>query len=309
MRVSPGIVLEASSGSVFIDPQFRVRKGDVLISHAHSDHVRKHHATIMATEETLRVSGLQGEPLSYGEKASFNEFEITSLNAGHVPGSAMFFVENGESVLYTGDFRPRPSLFGEAEPVDCNVLVVEATYGLKGTAFPDPLEEYKKIGEWVLESLDSGESVLFGAYALGKAQEVIHALNLAGIVPVVHPRIADVTDKTGLSLEYYNTLSEEGADLLAGQFVAVVPPRMASRGTAEVLSRQSGTRVRTAVASGQPFYRADKIFRLSGHADYEDIISFVQECSPDIVYTVHGHAETLAKSITRTLEIPAKPLS
>ncbi len=307
MKISRGIKVEHTGGSILLDPSFRSEE-TVLISHAHSDHVRNHTGKTIATNQTLRLAGLSGEGRPYGKPFEEEGFRITLLNAGHVPGSAMILVEDGQSVLYTGDFRPRESLFGRAEHVNCDTIIVEATYGTEKYVFPEPEEEYSQIKEWTLDRLEEGNSVMIGAYALGKAQEVIHSLNNGGIVPVVHPRIAEVTKMTGIPLEFHSTLSEEGADMLAGQFVAIVPPRMVSEETRHLLSVQSKTSVNTAIASGQKFYHADHVFPLSGHADYNDVLEFVGACSPKKVYTTHGRSRELAKRIKDELGIQAEPL-
>jgi len=307
MLVSKGIKLSHETGELRLDPHKRTDQ-TVFLSHAHSDHVRKHNGDILATTTTLNVSGLQGTPVEYNKPVNSNGFKIKLLNAGHVPGSSMAFVQDGETLLYTGDFRPRDSYFGRAKPVKCDKLIIESTYANPLSSFPDPETEYKEIQEWVGNSLYDGKSVLFGAYYLGKSQEVIRALNEVGIIPVVHPKTAEVSKKTGLNLSYYSTLSPEGSELLSKKFVAIVPPRMANPRTAQTLSRQSGTPVLTAIASGQPFYNPDKRFALSAHADYDDLMQFIETCSPEHVYVVHGNAKFLASEVTRQFGIKSSAL-
>ena len=50
---------------------------------------------------------------------------------------------------------------------------------------------------------------------------------------------------------------------------------------------------------GLPRYRfkCDALFPLSDHADYEDLLRYVEQVSPRIVYTLHGYAEEFARDL------------
>jgi Cft2 family RNA processing exonuclease len=49
-------------------------------------------------------------------------------------------------------------------------------------------------------------------------------------------------------------------------------------------------------------------FPLSSHADYYQLLKFVEACAPRKVYTFHGYAEDLAKAIKAKLNIDAQPV-
>ena len=55
-------------------------------------------------------------------------------------------------------------------------------------------------------------------------------------------------------------------------------------------------------------YGLDAQFPLSDHADFDDLLRFVDACRPKRVYTVFSHPVDLAKEIERRLRIPAEPL-
>jgi len=52
----------------------------------------------------------------------------------------------------------------------------------------------------------------------------------------------------------------------------------------------------------------DEAFPFSDHADFEELIAFVKACDPEVVYTHHGSADTLAEEIKRRLGIEARSL-
>jgi predicted metal-dependent RNase len=60
------------------------------------------------------------------------------LAAGHIFGSAQFFLfTQGETLLYTGDFKLRPSKSAEpAEWRQADTLIMETTFGLPRYRFP-----------------------------------------------------------------------------------------------------------------------------------------------------------------------------
>ena len=85
-----------------------------FISHAHGDHIARHER-IICTPETARILSLRlknptCEILPLFRKKKINNGAITLYPAGHILGSAQLYFESpGGSLLYTGDFRTRPS--------------------------------------------------------------------------------------------------------------------------------------------------------------------------------------------------------
>ncbi|MFX8527680.1 hypothetical protein ABTM08_19775, partial [Acinetobacter baumannii] len=71
----------------------------------------------------------------------------TFFPAGHVLGSAQILLEReGERVVVTGDFKRRPDpTCTPFEPVNCDVLVTEATFGLPVFRHPPIEREIAKL--------------------------------------------------------------------------------------------------------------------------------------------------------------------
>ena len=151
-----------------------------FLSHAHSDHTSgmKKKEKIIATQATIDLARLNAEAITYPE--------TEMLNAGHILGSTQLWAEtDGGTVLYTGDFRTENGIFTKgATPKEADKLIIESTYGNPAFSFP-PLEEtYSKISSWVKSKNNS--ILVFGAYSLGKTQELIGILNqYCDVVPVV----------------------------------------------------------------------------------------------------------------------------
>src|ERR1700693_3718087 len=109
-----------------------------FVSHAHSDHIAPHDE-IIVSERTARVMQARlprernEHVAALGERRAIHGLDVMLLPAGHIFGSAQFFLEtNNGSLLYTGDFKLRPGR--SAEPTEWRhaaSLIMEATYGLQ----------------------------------------------------------------------------------------------------------------------------------------------------------------------------------
>ena len=147
----------------------------------------------------------------------------------------------GERLLYTGDFKPRPSPTNEPlEPVSCDILVMEATYGKPEYVFP-PEEQTLDTACRILSSwLDRGESPVIHAWRLGKAQELLHLLQGRGFDVAVEEsvyRVARAYEEGGVAfpgpLKAFDGRWPEGR-------VVICPPGKAGR---EALDGVRGLRV------------------------------------------------------------------
>jgi Cft2 family RNA processing exonuclease len=106
---------------LWLDARRRIRGNDrVFVSHAHADHIGAHDKVLLTEATSLfmrtRLPGKRHEQiLNFGARTEFRfeaeTFHLTALPAGHILGSAMAFIEwRDETLLYTGDFKLRPSL-------------------------------------------------------------------------------------------------------------------------------------------------------------------------------------------------------
>jgi putative mRNA 3-end processing factor len=142
---------------------------------------------------------------------------ITFHPAGHVLGSAQIAVRHrGMTGVVTGDYKTRPDPTSAPwEPVPCDLLVTEATFGLPVFRHPPAADEIARL----LASLAQfpERTHLVGVYALGKAQRVARALRDAGHdAPIfIHGalrRLCDYYESRGIALgDLPNATLERGA--------------------------------------------------------------------------------------------------
>ena len=236
-----GITIESNEFKFIIDASRGIHgDGLVGVSHAHSDHAKNHTACILSTPQTRQLLFFEPQKynsLEYGKQMRLDSAGIDGTgvtislhDANHVLGSAQFKIAsefNGEEVVYTGDFRLDESfLFKGCEILDCDKLIVETTYGMPDYKFPNPYDVMVEIKKWLQENQD--KNVFFGAYSLGKAQEVIWLLNQLCVTPIVHPRIhhiAKIYEQNGIKLgKYVSSDSEQGTELMRHAFVGIVSP-------------------------------------------------------------------------------------
>ncbi|HMC11185.1 MAG TPA: MBL fold metallo-hydrolase, partial [Pirellulaceae bacterium] len=166
-----------------------------FISHAHTDHMARHELAYCtpATSELYqhRYGPRATHAMPFGQPLVWGDCTLTTHPAGHVFGSAMLAVANGDgTILYTGDFKLRPSATAEpAAPPRADVLIMESTYGDPLYRLPPRDETIAQLVATVTRVLEAGRTPVVHAYVLGKAQEVTRILTLAGIRVVQHPLV------------------------------------------------------------------------------------------------------------------------
>ncbi len=302
-----GISVSFANGVRFrLDPKTYSSDAVNLVSHGHSDHLpsRCNGKSVVMSRATQALLHLR-------KRASADILEHQSvrvLDAGHVIGSHMFLLEGDYRLLYTGDFCTKEKFFSKgAQPVDTDVLIIESTFGSKEYVFPATDMVAADISNYITSRLDQDESVVVLAYPFGKAQELTHMLSRH--VPFVDPAIYKINEalsKIGYPFEHRqfgasNLQEAEGPFVLITTGYRSVPSML-----------KSSKKVRTiavsgwAINNGFRYYRGvDQAFALSDHADFRDLINFVERCNPEVVFTCHGFAHKFAHTIREQLGIDA----
>lgn len=317
-----GIVVNSGGYRIILDPHRIIpdhANTIVGVSHAHSDHLKNHKASVLSTKQTFDLAYYDLRKIEVGHNKSFkfDGTEITLRNANHVLGSSQFEIRTPEeAIVYTGDFKLHESPFFEPCYIpQCDTLVVESTYGQPHFKFPEFDQVSGYIRSWVWESLAQNKNVLFGGYSLGKSQELIRILNDIGIIPVVHPKIAKVSDvykDNGIKLSYINSASEEGKELMKHQFIGVMPSNLLNSAFFESFKSQTDRQSVSAFATGwgtvYKYSGVDMVFPLSDHCDFYQLLDYVEKTGAKKVFTVHGYDRELAAEIRRRLKVQARPL-
>ena len=281
-----------------------------FVSHAHFDHLAKHERVI-TSEGTRRLMAarLPGEReeivLPFGQPYALGPDTVLTLHAaGHIFGSAMLRLERarargGEAFLYTGDFKLRPGRSAEkCEPPRAEVVVMETTFGLPRYVFPPTEKILAEIIGFCRQAVEDGAvPVLFG-YSLGKAQEVLSSLAGAELPVMLHPQTQKMTriyEELGQVFPPYRafTLTES-----AGHVVVCPPQARNSEWLRKIEPRRTAMITGWAIERGAMFrYGCDAAFPLSDHADFAELLRFVELVQPRRVYTVHGFAEEFARTL------------
>jgi DNA ligase-1 len=292
----------------------------VLVSHAHSDHIAAHREVILSAPTAklmqARVPGKRHEHiLNFGDVRTFQgvrkSFSVTLLPAGHIFGSAMALLEfEGESLLYTGDFKLRRGLSAEpCEPRKADILIMETTYGRPQYVFPPTPDVLKGIARFCREALDNDETPVLLGYSLGKSQEILCGLVDAGLPLMLHGSVHKLTkiyEQFGQCFPKYEHY-EAGA---ARGNVLLCPPNVINSAMLRNLGKN-----RSAILTGWAVdpncryrYQCDAAFPLSDHADFPDLLEMVKQVQPRKVYTLHGFAADFAQTL-RNLGHDAQALS
>jgi DNA ligase-1 len=301
VRYDRGVYLP--NEGIWLDPWDA--KPFAFVSHAHSDHIAAHDE-IIVSERTARLmqARLPGERnehvVEFGQRTAIRGLDVTLIPAGHIFGSAQFLLETAEgSLLYTGDFKLRPGRSAEAaEWRHAETLIMETTFGLPRYRFPPTEEVIAQIVAFSRDALESGAVPVLLGYSLGKAQEILCALTGAGLKPMLHGsvhRMTRIYEQFGQSFcdyELYNAFEVAGK-------VLICPP---SANRSRMLEKIPDKRV--AMISGWAVdpnavyrYQVDAAFPLSDHADYTDLVRYVELVQPERVLTLHGFAAEFARDL------------
>lgn len=277
-----------------------------FVSHAHSDHLANHREIIASTATArlmqARMPAKRAENiLPFGVPCEVRGMQITLLPAGHILGSAQIHLQSHQgSLLYTGDFKLRPSISAEATQWKAaDTLIMETTFGLPRYCLPPTDSTLAEMVGFCRETLEMGAVPVLFAYSLGKSQEILCALLQGGLTPMLHSSAFRMTELYRELAPGFPSGYEAYCESQVTGKVLICPP--SARKTRMIQSLQHK---RTAVLTGWALdpgaiyrYQVDAAFALSDHADYPDLLRYVELVSPRRVYTVHGFATAFAQDL------------
>jgi len=278
-----------------------------FVSHAHFDHLAPHRE-ILCSAGTARIMqarmpGKRQEhvlPFGHSEQLTAG-CGVTLHPAGHIHGSAQALLthEAHGTLLYTGDFKLRPGRSAEACATPrADVLIMETTFGKPQYEFPPTDHVLAEIAAFCHACIDEGETpVLFG-YSLGKSQELLCGLTEAKLPVMLHPqtlRLTRIYETLGIAFPPYREFNHAE---LAGHVVICPPQSNASAFLKRIPGRRTAVVTGWAMDPGAIYrYQCDAAFPLSDHADYPDLLRFVEAVKPQRVLTLHGFAQEFALTL------------
>ena len=131
------------------------------------------------TESELNSCLEKVELIDYHTTVTVGGLSFHALNAGHVLGACMYFMElGGRSVLYTGDYSmedDRHLMAAEIPYKQPDLLITESTYGVQVHA--SRAEREARFTGTVERVVSRGGRCLIPVFALGRAQELLLILD------------------------------------------------------------------------------------------------------------------------------------
>ncbi len=295
-----------------------------VVTHAHADHLNGLRSSLRKCEKVLMTKATRDltetlndnlklhsspvETLEYGKVLEYGDEKITFQKADHILGACQVLVEDagGIRVVWTGDFR-----LDGTPVVDCDVLVVEATYGSPSCRRNFGVDVRELLVSLVERQLRDGTVYIFGYH--GKLQEVMQLLRDADVeVPFVMPeRVFEVTkvcEKHGMRLGCLSlSTDKEGHELLDENLPCIAFYHMNARphiGLRNARSCVSGWEFRSPC---RQIGAREHLVALSDHSDFDGLIEYVKRSHAKQVITdnYRSNGDALAKEICKRLGVSA----
>lgn len=303
--------LYCPAGDFYIDAWQPVPR--TIITHAHSDHARIGSQRYLTAIDGVNVLRRRlGEdtnitPIDYGDSIDMNSVRVSLHPAGHLLGSSQVRVEHkGEVWLVTGDYkRDADPTCRPFEPVRCDTLITECTFGLPIFRWRDPADVVADINAWWRGNIAAERTSILLAYSLGKAQRILGSVDPTIGPILLHGAVAAMVDAyraTGVELPPAQHASPENAKLHRGKALVIAPP-----GALEGRWAGKFAPISVGVASGwmqvRGFRRrraADRGFVLSDHVDWPALLKTIEESGAQHVIATHGYTAQLARYLTET---------
>ena len=260
-----------------------------FVSHAHFDHLATHKriitsagtARLMATRmpgEREEIVLPFGQPLSLWRHGADAAYGGAHLRLGHAAGAT----REGESLLYTGDFKLRPGRSAErCETPRADVVIMETTFGLPRYVFPPTAEVLAAIIKFCRQTLEDGEvPVLFRLLA---GQEPGNPEQPGRRCAADHAPSANGEDDAHLRGAWADISAHRPFALseVAGHVVVCPPQANQSSWLRKIKPRRTAAITGWASDPAAIYrYQCDAAFPLSDHADFADLLRFVELVQP-----------------------------
>jgi putative mRNA 3-end processing factor len=298
-----------------------------VVTHAHADHLGGLRSSLRSCEKVLMTKATRDlaetlnsslklrdapvETLEYGKVLKYGNEKITLIKADHILGACQVLVEDagGIRIVWTGDFK-----LDGTPVVQCDVLVVEATYGSPSCRRNFGVDVRELLVSMIEQRLRGGSVYVFGYH--GKLQEVMQILRDADVeVPFVMPdRVYEVTkvcEQHGMRLGCLSLSTDaEGYELLDGNLPCVAFYHMNSR-------QHVGLRNARICVSGWEFHKPcrqigerEHLVALSDHSDFDGLIEYVRRSGAKQVITdnYRSNGDALARELCKRLGVCAVPM-
>ena len=305
LEFNKNIIVEYNGIKIALDPTRLDSEYTSFISHAHVDHLprSKLDGDVIASNETIRIASQRGIEIKNQKEPMFN---IKMNPSGHILGSRSLYID--EELLYTGDFCTRENIFEQpAKPVKCKTLIVESTYGKPEFIFPPMEQIIEQTHKLISEYFDKGRPVVMLGYPLGRGQ-ILTKIASTWEPLFVHDNINEMNNayiELGKdlppNLATYSEAKKNGS-LEKNTWIIIATLRSAkSQLLKELKYNYDAALIGFAGWAINPNYKYsmgfDNALPLSDHCDFNELVKYIKECSPEKIYTTHGYTIELASHL------------
>lgn len=302
-----GIVVDYDGRKIYLDPRSSVDCDYIFVSHAHMDHLHrtktKHDATkVITSVVTSKIAHTRG----YELHNLCNDHSFQLLDTGHILGSNGLLID--DQLYYTGDISVRKRAFMNPAIIPkTKTLIIESTFGREDYIFPKTDNVIHEVNAIISEIYHQGRPVVLLGYPLGKAQvltELFHHWDplYAEDSIIEMNRLYSELGVDISTLKSYSLAEREGLLSRDRPWVLIAPLNSARNGFLEHLKRKyspvtigfSGWGIKS---NFKYVLGLDYCFPLSDHCDFNELVTVVEKCGPERIYTCHGFDNEFASAL------------
>jgi putative mRNA 3-end processing factor len=298
--------LYCRAGDFYVDPWRPVQRA--VLTHLHSDHACRGCRSYLTSRDGELIARSRLGPAAeiqsaaYGESLWLNGVRVTLHPAGHILGSAQVRVEHrGRVWVVTGDAKlEKDSTCAPFEPIACDTLITESTFGLPVFRWRPQGEVLEGIQDWWSANRAAGRTSILFAYALGKAQRLLTGLSPSRGPVFTHGAVENVNRlyrQAGVELPPTRHVGDTASGDRFAEALVLAPPSAnqpgwfrrfpdASRAFVSGWMQIRGHRRRRAV---------DRGFVLSDHTDWNGLLQIVENSGAENIWVTHGYVFELVR--------------
>ena len=261
----------------------------------------------------LEESWLLNHNYDLKDKIEFQDITLKLIENGHTFGSTSLLIEGSQTILYTSDFLngEKETLRKGLNPIKCDHLILECTYGAPRYKFPPFKDLITNINSYIKVQLSKKYPVILLCYAFGKSQNLLQYLDNSFNI-ILERHIAENTqilEKYGIKFPEWQSYGNFNKNMLASQnnYVLFLPPYNIFKEPYKTLV-SSGAKV--AALSGKIVnkhfrekFQVDNYFPFSDHCDFYQLLDFVKRSQPKCLYLEHGKFNELTYYLNNLLNL------
>lgn len=318
----------------------------ILVSHAHADHCDRldyfskskvkvlAHPMTMSLKSSLFTNLSNKTMMNSGDTIEFGGLKISAYNSGHCGGSLMFLIE-GETkkILFTGDLNTQVTVSTyPARPIECDVVVMEATFGDPKFIFPPRDQVYGDIYKYLNDTFATKDVIIMFCQSLGKVQDIAKLIRNFKENDIRIAMDSYSYSCTRMYDQYYDKINNEinhfGDDIneLPKQSYIQISELFNPKRKTLVMHSMIKDKIIDDISNISRTYGLHEppivllsglsedilrpiidmhnpaIFQVSNHSDYQELINFAKLCFASKVCVFHGSAKTFKVEASKELE-------